>query len=763
MAEKIVSPGVFTRERDQSFLIQGVSQIGAAIVGPFSSGPSFQPTIIDSQADLDEIFGAPAGTYYTPYTAQDYLKRSGVVTIVRVNGIGGYNQLEPIILTAEQDGSGSSVVAVLSNTKQNSSDLTGFANASITQSVGGTFALTSDVIINLDAGSNIISSSVDPASVDYLSKAFGISALGLENAYVYKLYEATLDAMKTNGAALTMSIETPTNTALNFPDDAIYASTPWIKSQLINAKRYDLFRFHTIGDGDAANQNIKISIEQIKAAGTISGTDYGSFNVVVRRFGDTDKRPEIVEQFNGCNINPTSPNYVLRVIGDRYITIASDGKLSRFGDWTNKSKFIRAAAVASDEYPVAAIPVAFDPMNITVIAPTASNVPAVSYKTVLSTDDTHYGMIVTNEDTLQYFAAVPSGSESGSNTVFSLDTDVGLNISGSTSALVTARRFTVGFQGGFDGKALNIPVNLGTDIIAGNSQGFDLTASTSSGSVAYIKALNAISNQDEFDINLLVIPGAIRRLHSSVVTKGIDLCEAREDCFYIADFTAPGDTITQAIDEAGLVDSNYAGTYYPWIKILDSNTNQLITAPPSALMVGVFAENDRVAAEWWAPAGLNRGGITQAVDVLNVLTRAERDDLYDGKVNPIASFPGQGISAWGQKTLQSAPSALDRINVRRLLINLKKYIASTTRFLVFEQNTATTRNKFLNLVNPYMDSVQQRQGLHAFRVVMDESNNTPDVIDRNQLVGQIFIQPTRTAEFIIIDFNIQATGASFSA
>ena len=763
MAEKIVSPGVFTRERDQSFLIQGVSQIGAAIVGPFASGPSFQPTIIESQADLEEIFGAPAGTYYTPYTAQDYLKKSGIVTIVRVNGIGGYNQLEPIILTAEQDGSGSSVVAVFNNTKQNSSDLTGFANASITASVGGTFALTSDFVLNLDAGSNMLSASIDPASADYVSKVFGTSALGLENAYVYKVFESTLDAMKANGAAVTMSIETPSNTSLNFTDDAVYASTPWLQSQLINAKRYNLFKFHTISDGAASNQNVKVSIEQIKAAGSISGTDFGSFNVVVRRFADTDKRPEIVESFQSVNLNATSPNYLPRVIGDRYITIASDGKLSRFGDWSNKSKFVRVEVSSADEYPVDVIPVAFQGMNIPVSAPTASNVPTTSYKTALGTDDSHYGIEVTNVDTIQYFAPIPSGSSTGSNTTFSLDTSVGLDITGSTSAVVSARKFTVAFQGGFDGKAPNIPINLGTNITAGNSQGFDMTNSTSSGSVAYIKALNAVSNQDEFDINLLVTPGAIKRLHSSVVTKGIDLCEAREDCFYIADFTAPGDTITQAIDQAGLVDSNYTGTYYPWIKILDSNTNQLITAPPSALMVGVFAENDRTAAEWWAPAGLTRGGITQAVDVLNVLTRAERDDLYDGKVNPIASFPGQGISAWGQKTLQSAPSALDRINVRRLLINLKKYVASTTRFLVFEQNTAQTRNKFLNLVNPYMDSVQQRQGLYAFRVVMDESNNTPDVIDRNQLVGQIFIQPTRTAEFIIVDFNIQATGASFSA
>jgi phage tail sheath protein FI len=146
---------------------------------------------------------------------------------------------------------------------------------------------------------------------------------------------------------------------------------------------------------------------------------------------------------------------------------------------------------------------------------------------------------------------------------------------------------------------------------------------------------------------------------------------------------------------------------------------------------------------------------------LNRLTQSEKDSLYEGKLNPIVQFPGQGIVVFGQKTLQDRPSALDRINVRRLLLTVRKYIASTSRFLVFEQNTSTTRNTFLNIVNPYLESIQQRQGLYAFRVVMDETNNTPDVIDRNILTGAIFLQPTKTAEFIQIDFNILPTGASF--
>jgi len=261
---------------------------------------------------------------------------------------------------------------------------------------------------------------------------------------------------------------------------------------------------------------------------------------------------------------------------------------------------------------------------------------------------------------------------------------------------------------------------------------------------------------------MVVTPGVIRRHHTSVVTSVLDMVEQRDDCFYIMDTNAADDSISQATTQADAIDSNMTATYYPWVKTIDVNTNKLISVPPSVLLPGVFAANDRVAAEWFAPAGLNRGGLVGAVSVLNRLTQSEKDTLYEGKVNPIVQFPGQGIVVFGQKTLQDKPSALDRINVRRLLLTVRKYIASTSRYLVFEQNTAETRNRFLNIVNPYLESIQQRQGLYAFRVVMDDSNNTPDVIDRNIMKGAIYLQPTRTAEFIQIDFNILPTGAAFN-
>ena len=179
------------------------------------------------------------------------------------------------------------------------------------------------------------------------------------------------------------------------------------------------------------------------------------------------------------------------------------------------------------------------------------------------------------------------------------------------------------------------------------------------------------------------------------------------------------------------------------------------------MIAGVYHFNDTIGQPWFAPAGLNRGGIDSAVQAYRKLSQKNRDDLYDSNVNPIATFPGQGVTVFGQKTTQKKASALDRINVRRLLINLKRFVANSSRNLVFEQNTSDLRNQFINIVNPYMEQVQANQGLNAFRVVMDDSNNTPETIDRNQLIGQIFIQPTRTAEFIVLDFVVQPTGAAF--
>jgi len=316
-------------------------------------------------------------------------------------------------------------------------------------------------------------------------------------------------------------------------------------------------------------------------------------------------------------------------------------------------------------------------------------------------------------------------------------------------------------QGGFDGEKPNLPKLRGTNIKSTNTFGFDCSSATATGTKAYQKAFAALSNTDYYDMNMLITPGIIHRLHSAVTADARQLAEDRQDTFYVQDTNALTDSISSTITEVNSLDSNYTSTYFPWVRITDQSKNLPIWVPPSVVVPGALSFNDAIAAPWYAPAGLNRGGLSGVTGTYENLTQSDRDDLYEARINPIANFPNEGIVIWGQKTLQARPSALDRVNVRRLLITVKKFIASATRYLVFEQNTTATRNKFLNIANPYLESVRSQQGLSAFRVVMDASNNTPDLIDQNILYGQIFLQPTRTAEFIILDFNIQATGATF--
>jgi hypothetical protein len=775
MAERIVSPGVFTRENDQSFLAQGVGEIGAAFIGPFKQGPAFVPTIVRTQSEFQEIFGTPDGTYYTEYAVQRYLSEAGSATVVRVAGIGGYTQTKPLgIFASGSAGLGQKLIGVLYSTE------TGFQNYGFE----GAIVVSNDALDGsffLSASGVFTSASILATATNDLSDVFGESPFGAKKAYSYVYFE---NAAKSYSGSLTSNTVI---TIAELPDQDYTgddllpayseAFTPWVKSQIVSDLRYELFRFATLGHGSNYNTKIKVGISNVKAAGEDGGTDYATFTVTVRAYSDTDRRKSVVETFNNVNLDPASTNYIARRIGDRYMTIDNNGKITENGDYSNQSKHIRVEVREAGTFPVSAAPFGHaaytNPIETTNNAQ-ALRIPAVVYQTK-STGNTSSSPVFFSGfdfetegvalDNKQYLKSLPKNAESGANVDFAFDSQLSYVMTGSNSADMVKRQFVLAFQGGYDGMNPTVKAKKAGDSGwgAANTQGFNCSTSTSSGSLAYTKAINAVSNPDEYDINMVVTPGIVRGLHPSITTKVIDMVEERADCFYIADFNDFDDTITEATEQANQVDSNYVATYYPWVKTVDTNTNKLTTVPPSVLLPAVFASNDRLAAEWFAPAGLNRGGIVGAVSVLNRLTHAERDTLYENKVNPIAVFPGQGIVAFGQKTLQDKASALDRINVRRLLITVKKYIASTSRYLVFEQNTDATRGRFINTVNPYLEGIQQRQGLYAFRVVMDETNNTPDVIDRNILAGQIFLQPAKTAEFIVIDFNILPTGASFNA
>jgi hypothetical protein len=761
MAEKLVSPGVFTKENDLSFLQQGIADIGAAFIGPFKEGP-LVPTIVNSQAEFEQLFGSVDDTYYTPLAVQNYLREAGTATICRVAGTLGYTEKAPVLLIAAS-GSQSGALGLLFNAT--GSESYGLVHSSLTTgSTGGTF--------NVSSSFGFTSASLNLSDVNDIEAVFGASAYGSKTAYSYAFFKENGFVFNTGSYSLssadgigsgsvTASFNVATASLVVLGDqkfsgsygtgEASEALTPYVQSQLIANSRYNLFQIETITAGNAANKKVKVAITNVKAAGTTNGTDYGTFTLVVRDFADTDKKKVVLETFSNVNLDPNSPNFISRIIGDRKRTINSLGKVTETGDWANNSKYIRIKNLNANA-PVQAVPFAHAAYQLFVNAGNYSNaIPRVTFSTGSVTDSTKLSGIDldNNGDNKIYMKPVPVGAGNGSNAVFSLDTVCELSLTSTSSTEIAKRQFVIAFQEGFDG-------------FAPNTNAADIQPQTTNGKAAYAKHIAALSNTDEYDINMVVAPHVNRADHSSVWTSIMDMVEQRADAFFIADSGNASTTLSATVSQAEAVDSNYAATYYPWVKTIDVNTNKLITVPPSVLLPGVFAANDRVAAEWFAPAGLNRGGLVGAVSVLDKLTQSERDTLYEAKVNPICQFPGQGIVVWGQKTLQDKPSALDRINVRRLLLTVRKYIASTSKYLVFEQNTSETRNRFLNIVNPYLESIQQRQGLYAFRVVMDETNNTPDVIDRNIMKGAIYLQPTKTAEFIQIDFNILPTGASFN-
>ena len=437
----------------------------------------------------------------------------------------------------------------------------------------------------------------------------------------------------------------------------------------------------------------------------ITGVDTGSgvFSLVIRRGDDYNNSQTILETWNNLSLDPNQNNYIGYIIGDQTQTVRQDSTgdyyLQTSGSYANNSLYVRVSSVTQPT------PGYFSQVGIAQNIYTGS-MPAIGSGSVNGAFGGASGVIFGSlgKAPLNMFEAIPS-------TVSSVGTP-STNIQGIHPA-------------------------------------------------DYSIAINLLENTDAYDFNVVYAPGLTSQNASSQVSSLLLVAQGRGDNIAVIDMVGYGSQINTVISNAVSYDNSYGATYWPWVQIRSRETGKLNFVPASTLVPAVYEYNDKVSAEWFAPAGLNRGSLSTVLQPERKIGVNDRNILYQGKVNPIATFPGVGTVIYGQKTLQQKPSALDRVNVRRLLIALKSYIGQLGEQIVFEPNTQVTRNKFLSQVNPYLESVQQRQGLYAFQVVMDETNNTPDVVDRNQLVGTIYLQPTKTAEFIQLDFNILPTGTSF--
>lgn len=718
-SEKIVSAGVFTNEIDQTFLPSAIADIGAAIVGPTVKGPAMIPTMVSSYSEYVEKFGdvftSGSGetenyyTYLTSVAAKNYLKDSNQLTVCRVLA-GDYSHATANVLTASF-ANGAYTGSITAGDAENSGntvfklhtladgDVMNNKDASSGGEAAATCTITITAVGELNNGDKVNLIATDGSSADFT--AGDVAGGGTWIAETNNNTTATNLATQINANAKF------TATATN----AVVTVTQVTKGEtgntivtLTDSGTAGMSKTNFSGGvTDPVGENgilISGSKDNLRYEITSINQKKGSFTLTIRSGGDLSNRKQILETFTDCTLDPSDVNnYIGAVVGDQKLNIAEDEKGEPY-------------LQLSGSYP----------------------------------NKSKHVRVEIFKQTMDYLQS------NGNLRVNSLSASLPAPGSGS---------FAGAFSGGSDGTVTH-PKTFYEDISENSSQGLDPSNDGgSSGYDDYIKALNLLKNQDEFDLNLLLLPGIIDSIHSGVSGKAIDVCESRGDCFVIVDPVEYKKNPVNAIDRAKARNSNYASMYWPWVQILEAQLNKPVWVPPSVAVSGVYAFNDKVAQPWFAPAGLNRGTITTALQAERKLTQSNRDDLYDSNVNPIATFPGQGVVVYGQKTLQKRPTALDRVNVRRLLIKVKKFIASSSRFLVFEQNNAKTRTRFLNIVNPFLEQVQSQSGVSAFRVVMDETNNTPDVVDRNQLYGQIFIQPTRTAEFIVLDFTVQPTGATF--
>jgi phage tail sheath protein FI len=336
-------------------------------------------------------------------------------------------------------------------------------------------------------------------------------------------------------------------------------------------------------------------------------------------------------------------------------------------------------------------------------------------------------------------------------------------------------RFTVPLCGGYDGLDITEkdPFNFTRALANG-------TDSTKYAYYSAKRAIDTVSDPEAVEYNLMAMPGIY---HAGLTSHMMEVCEARGDALAVIDldsgYRTSAESTDSIADRVGSVstaisnlntrgvNSSYGCAYYPWVQINDSITNSLLWAPPSIVALGTFSSSQRKSELWFAPAGFTRGGLTEGSAGIGViqtrerLTSKHRDDLYEANINPIASFPAEGIVIFGQKTLQVTPSALDRINVRRLMIFVKKEISRMAATVLFDQNVPATWNRFLSKADPFLKSVQARLGLSDFKIVLDESTTTADLVDRNVMYAKIFLKPARSIEFIALDFVISNTGAGF--
>ena len=741
-----------------------------------------------------------------------------------------------------------------------------------------------------DSYNNTITASFNPSSTSYFASVFNTDMSLIEAAghclYAsYDVYDAyavpTGSSLTSTGSwadgnssyqdiafVLTSSLaqnfgSTTIPNFESFEDRFQTAFSPYVMSQKFGGTEQDLFKIHALDDGEYANTKVKISIRNLTPS-TDPTSLYGTFDLYVRDFKDTDNNQIVLENFIGLSLNPNAQRYIAKMIGDintyyDFDREVGSQKLVVDGLYPNVSNYIRVAMddnVQNQEVPADSLPMGFKGSwylntagNLTVAGSpnaglTSPKQPPVPLKRKITTGtgnsirtvtNAHWGVQFEVNDSIaepnkneyqnysvtsltKYFPKYHTTWENpwlGDSTTadafnynkFSLEqiqvyttsldlpdsklwTSASYTRNPATTADASKRylkpadlsdsttrrfsKFTFFLQGGFDG------VNLFNDDLA------DLTnnaakresdyTTTQFGplgptSAAYRKAIDILGEKADVDIQLLAIPG-IRT--ATVVDYAIDSVENRFDALYLIDIESVNDSsivITGSSDQVSValtstklsdrgLDSSFAAAYFPDVVITDPTTKTNMVVPPSVAVLGAFSLNDKLAYPWFAPAGFSRGALEDVIETQVKLNRTNLDTLYEVNINPITTVQGSNAPiVFGQKTLLARDSALDRVNVRRLLIELRRRVRTVANTILFEPNRESTLKRFAALVDPILKQIQSQQGVDRYKVKIDTTTTTQADVDNNTIRGKIFIQPTKSIEFVSLDFVVSNAGA----
>lgn len=910
-----VSPGVFTSERDLTFVAQQVGVTTLGVVGETVKGPAFEPIFITDYEEFTSIFGGqnPAKfgnnkpKYELPYITRSYLSESNQLFVTRILGLTGYDAGSAWMITVDANYDPSTIVTGATTnwtadftgttfgnfsdldaeflyneglfpngptltTASIPSDATTYPEGIVFTKVGSSFTGTSATIaqtsltgtsgtvsgtvttytateyteyegavlamlrsradyatdvlewrtnqssggVVLDAGdaatdpsaSFVLSAttsggtqvipynvSLDTNSRNYITRVLGTNCFDKDGLifveeYFPTLLEHLIENNYIRGINTSLAYTTSFN---NYKQSYQTPETPWVVSELRGNIVDKLFKLVSISDGSEANKEIKISIRNIRP-------DTKQFDVIVRQYNDTDRRPSIIESFAKCVLDPNDDRYIARVIG------------TADGEFELRSRYIMA--VINPNAPIDAFPAGFEGFVVRDYAPgviAPSPVYKLDYdptsekikKVYLGLTDTigidqklYNWKGYTNDSSPNQWTAMTKGFHMDVDAGIAGDFEVGCcqfrtasGIEGTDYESINARKFTFVPQLGFDGWNCYREDRTNTDrykvgragftdgLLQGEFEQIGVTEGTSD-YYAYLEAIKTFENPESININVFTVTNIDYADNNDLVTETIDMIEEdRADSIFILtspegvtyenvnQLTGLGFTTSDVLDPIDIVDlldtadidSNYTATYWPWVQMRDSENNVNTWLPPTYEVVRNIALTDNVAFPWFASAGYTRG-LTSALQARVKLTEEQRDDLYEGRINPMATFSDEGVIIWGNKNLQVKDSALDRLNVRRLLLQTRKLISAVAVRLLFEQNDQIVRNQFLNLVNPILDNIRRERGLTDFRVRLSDD---PEEIDRNEMRGKIFLKPIPSLEFIIIEFNVTPTGASF--